>query len=398
MSFTATATIRTATVTGTWATPATWGGTAPVAGDSCVIPLGITVTVGASTTVGAVNVIGGLTITTNGVVLTVTGGSGTPLTYGTVGGTGTITAANTGGTTNTITLTSGDWSFSGAFVGSRLTVRMTGTADDQTISGALSCRVFVMVKSTTTLHFVITPTVSTTRTLTSGNVVYDGAAQNILVATHPGSVTLSGSGIKTTTGVTVVTGDLIINDGITLSVGGFNLTLNGTTTIGGGTSGTMTLASVTGTKQFTGLVTLNAGATWNNAINEAVNFRGGITDNGSTFTAGTGAYTFTTNVQELNGTFSIPTATFSIASTNNGTLTSATQLSVIGVVLTNNGTINSSTSITNTGTLSISSTGIVNITGGSCSITTLTNAGTVTISGTATTSTVPASFTNSGTI
>ena len=398
MSFTATATIRTATVTGTWATPATWGGTAPVAGDSCVIPLGITVTVGASTTVGAVNVIGGLTITTNGVILTVTGGSGTPLTYGTVGGTGTITAANTGGTTNTITLTSGDWIFSGAFVGSRLTVRMTGTADDQTISGALSCRVFVMVKSTTTLHFAITPTVSTTRTLTSGNVVYDGAAQDILVATHPGSVTLSGSGTKTTVGVTTTTGDLIINDGITLSVGAFNLTVNGTTTIGGGTSGNLTFASATGTKQFTGLVTVNSGATWNNAINEAVNFRGGITNNGGTFTSGTGAYTFTTNVQELNGTFSIPTATFSIASTNNGTLTSATLLSVVGVVLTNNGTINSSTSITNTGTLSNSSSGIVNITGGSCSITTLTNAGTVTISGTATTSTVPASFTNSGTI
>ncbi|MFA6455485.1 MAG: hypothetical protein WCW40_01590, partial [Bacteroidota bacterium] len=336
LSFTATATIRTATVTGTWATPATWGGTAPVVGDSCIIPLGITVTVGASTTVGAVNVVGGLTITTTGVVLTVTGGSGTPLTYGTVGGTGTITASNTGGTTNTITLTSGDWSFSGAFAGSRLTVNFTSTTTDQTISGALSCRVFTMAKSATTLYFTITPTVSTTRTLTSGNVVYNGAAQNILVATHPGSLTLAGSGTKTTVGVTTVTGDLIINDGITLSVGAFNLTVNGTTTIGGGTSGTLTFASATGTKQFTGLVTINSGATWNNAINEAVNFRGGITNNGGTFTAGTGAYTFTTNVQELNGTFSIPTATFSIASTNNGTLTNATLLSVIGVVLTNN--------------------------------------------------------------
>ncbi|MFN5921059.1 MAG: beta strand repeat-containing protein, partial [Bacteroidota bacterium] len=115
--------------------------------------------------------------------------------------------------------------------------------------------------------------------------------------------------------------------------------------------------------------------------------------------ASTGAHTFSGTSKTIGGTTTntIPSATFTGAYTNGGTLTCATALTVTGVTLTNTGTINSATSLTGTGTLSNTS-GTVNITGGSCSITNNTNAGTFALSGTATSATALANFTNTGTI
>jgi Domain of unknown function DUF11 len=347
--------VKTATTTGNWATGSTWGGTAPATTDTCVIPGGITVTLAASATCGAVTING--TLNNNaGFTLTVSGGGTSPVTYGTVGGTGTLTTGTTSGTAGTMTLSAGNWSFSGAFTGSRLTVNMTSTANDQTVSGALSCRVFTVAKSATTLHLTITPTISTTTTLTSGNIDYNsGGSQNILGANHPGNLSLSVSGTSaTTTAATTISGNLSVADGATFTIGAFNLTVTGTTTIGTGTSGTLTFSSTTGTKTFTGLVTINAGATWNNSINSTAVFRGGITSSG-TFTAGTGVQTFNTNSQALNGTFTIP----------NLTVTGA------AVALTNNNTLNVTTALAGTGGLTQASNAILNL-GGTATITTLT--------------------------
>lgn len=93
-------------------------------------------------------------------------------------------------------------------------------------------------------------------------------------------------------------GAVTVNAGGTLNVGGFNFTVNSATAVSG------TLAHVTstaGTKTYIGLVTVNAGGVWNNAINAAVTFRGGITHNGATFTGGTGTQTFNTNNQAIGG-------------------------------------------------------------------------------------------------
>ncbi len=76
----------------------------------------------------------------------------------------------------------------------------------------------------------------------------------------------------------------------------------------------------------------------------------------------------------------IPSATFTGAYTNSGTLTCATLLTVTGVTLTNNGTITASTALARSGTLSNGATGTLNI-GGTSSITTLTNSGAATITG-----------------
>ncbi|MFN5919835.1 MAG: beta strand repeat-containing protein, partial [Bacteroidota bacterium] len=133
------------------------------------------------------------------------------------------------------------------------------------------------------------------------------------------------------------------------------LTVTGTTTVGGGTSGALTITSATGAKQFTGLVTISAGATWtNNTANAPVTFRGGITNNG-TFTAGSGVHTFNvTASQALNGTFDIP----------NITVTSPT-------VLTNTNTLTVTTALAGTGGLTQASNATLNI-GGTSGITTLT--------------------------
>jgi hypothetical protein len=123
--------------------------------------------------------------------------------------------------------------------------------------------------------------------------------------------------------------NLNIASGSTLVVGGFSSTVSGATSI----FGTLRHNNVTGTKIYTGLVTVNIGGTWDNTGNSAIDFRGGITNSG-TFNAGTGAQLFTTNAQALSGNITIPSVTVTtIALTNNGNLTVSTALSGTGALI-----------------------------------------------------------------
>ena len=157
--------------------------------------------------------------------------------------------------------------------------------------------------------------------------------------------------------------NLSIDNGSTLIVGGFNFTVNGTTVV----NGTISHTSVTGIKTFTGLVAINASGIWdNNTINESITLKGGITNNGI-FNAGTGTYTFDTNIQVLTGTFSIPNVT------------------VTGITLTNNGTLTVGSALGGSGGLTQGVNATLNL-GGTSAITTLTalnNGNTVNFSGAA---------------
>ncbi len=148
-----------------------------------------------------------------------------------------------------------------------------------------------------------------------------------------------------------INGNLVIGNGTTYTAAGYNLTVTGTTTIGGGASGKLVISSRSGTKIFNGLVTVNSGGSWTNTVNSTVTFRGGIKNNGN-FIAGTGIQTFNTRAQTLSGTLSIPSLTITgVTVTNNGTLTIGTALAGTGG-LTNGAT----------GTLNLNFTGTVGIT------------------------------------
>ena len=218
-------------------------------------------------------------------------------------------------------------------------------------------------------------TIPTMGTLSSGSTVnYNGVGQTV-ASNNYYNLTLSGSGTKTLqAGTTAISGNLTLNgtasattvvglaisgnisigDGTIFTAAGYALTITGTTTVGGGTSGSLVVSSSTGTKTFTGLITVNTGGTWNNSGNSAITFAGGITNIG-TFTAGSGIQTFQTNSQALTGTFSIPSIT------------------VTGVTLTNNGTLSVTSALAGNGGLTNAATGTLNIGfSGTVGITTLT--------------------------
>ncbi|MBL7850909.1 MAG: hypothetical protein JNN04_08410, partial [Cyclobacteriaceae bacterium] len=143
-------------------------------------------------------------------------------------------------------------------------------------------------------------------------------------------VTTSGTAAASTAVTTSLSGNLTVGNGTSFSVGAFNFSNAGTTTIGSGGAAVLNITGAAGSKTFTGLVTVSTGANWNNSGNSHVTFRGGITNNG-TFTAGAGTNTFDTNTQSLTGTLSIPTVNVSgITLINNNSLTVGTALNGTG--------------------------------------------------------------------
>ena len=194
-----------------------------------------------------------------------------------------------------------------------------------------------------------------TFTPNSGTVTFNGGSQAIAGtgATTFNNLNTSGAASVTTGANITLNGNLSIADGTAFTAAGYALTVTGATTVGGGTSGNLTISSATGAKLFTGLVTINAGGTWNNSGSSAVEFRGGITSTPA-FTGGSGIQSFTTNSQALTGTFSIPSVTVTSPA-----------------VLTNNNTLTIATALTGTGGLTQASSATLNI-GGTSGIITLT--------------------------
>lgn len=181
-----------------------------------------------------------------------------------------------------------------------------------TVTGVLSgAGTLVNATAASVLNLASTPTITGLTATFAGNTVnYTGAAQTVKATTYS-NLGLMGTGVKTMPAT---------------------FQINGTTTVGS----TIGLGA-NGTKVFVGLVTINAGGVWNNAVNRAVSFRGGLTHNGATFTAGTGVYTFnTTAAQAINctapSTMTIPSLTVTTPTvlTNNCNLTVSTALAGTG--------------------------------------------------------------------
>lgn len=301
----------TSAATGTW-TAIAWTGCAggPAANDVVVIRAGDTVTLNTnSASLSSLTVNGTLTFGNNNTVRTLTVAGDIS-----VASTGIVDVSN-----NTVThslVVSGNISNSGTF--------------DLRLDGNSLCN--------TTFNAATTQTVSGNGALTEFNNV-----------TANNNLTINMTGVAVTqTGTLSVAGNLTVQAG-TLNLAN-TITVTGTTSI----SGTLAHTTTTGTRTFIGAVTIDNGGTWSNTANEAVTFRGGLTHNGTTFTAGTGVQTFSTNNQAIGGTsaITIPSITVTVVTlTNNGNLTATTALAGTG------GLTNSAT-----GQLHINFTGAVGIT------------------------------------
>ncbi len=194
---------------------------------------------------------------------------------------------------------------------------------------------------------------------------YNGTAwvTATVVPTASNNVTIMSGNIVLVTIATAQCANLSVIGTLTISN---SINVSGTTTVVGST-GRINHSSTTGTKTFTGLVTIGSGAQWNNSANDSITFQGGLTNNG-TFTAGTGVCIFNTTASQVF------TGIATIAN-----------ITVTGVTLTNNGTLTVSTALSGTGGLTQGASSSLNI-GGTSGITTITatNSGnTVNYNGTA---------------
>ncbi|MFH1121334.1 MAG: T9SS type A sorting domain-containing protein [Bacteroidota bacterium] len=221
-----------------------------------------------------------------------------------------------------------------------------------------------------TTNFTGTTTVSGTLTVTSTTgsktfnqlVISGGTFRSNVAETYTiTSLTLEdGTLTGSNTGVfNVGAGGLLFTEGTTNNVNRSTLTISGVTTV----DGDVEFTSATGNKTFIGRVNING--VWNNSINEAVVFRGGITNNG-TFVSGTGTYTFNSSSQSIDGTSPLQfsngvTITGAITITNNTEVTIIGNLggSVAGSTWLNaaGSTLIASNAVMATGTLNASATG-----------------------------------------
>jgi len=204
-----------------------------------------------------------------------------------------------------------------------------------------------------------------------GNLIFTGTNTKTLgtSTTVNSNLTISAGTLElatndlTVNGTTILTGNLSDNSATgtnTFNILTFNggtlqtsavtsafaissLTMTGTGAIGQGNvtvsltsdiSNTLTFSSATGTKTFTGDVTV--GGTWtNNTQNSPITFGGSLfVNSGGTFNAGSGVQTFSGTNKFIGGTLgtlAIPSATISGSYTNNcTTLTVATALTGAG--------------------------------------------------------------------
>jgi hypothetical protein len=375
----------TSIASGNWNSDATWSGTGiPVAGDIVNISGGVTVTVTANAACASITFVAGTvsnTLSINSAItlavsgnITIPRGSSPSINTLAVGA-GILTvggnlAFTDGGVSNRhqMTISTGTATITGSVtqVGSSgsATISFTGAGLLRLGGAFLTSATGNLTQGTGTVeYFSAAP--QTAGDFDYNNLILSGSGAKTLPATITvgGALTLSGAATATTAAALAIGGNLTVGSGTAFATGATNtwtLSVTGTTSV----SGTLTLAN-TGAKTFTGNVTINSGGVWNETGAAAVNFAGNLQNDGTTFTASTGTHTFSGAAKTISGTseISIPTVTFTGNTTNSGTLTVATLLTVTGasVSLTNNGIIAATSALSGTGGVTQGTTGILNI-------------------------------------
>ncbi len=342
--------IITSTATGgAWGDTTTWvGGVVPdLVDDSVVIATtdGATVTLSGATTIkGSLTVNSGSELVTNNYALTLEGDFVNNGTFdagsSNIVVTGTATQSIAGfATTGTVSMTktSGTATFTGNVNGGGLTINGSGgtlnlgVGRTHVFSGNWTRTAGTLDGGSSSIR--VNGTVSGaggTFTPGTSTFIYGGGAQSVASVTY-NNLKFQAAGAKTALGDITVNGYLRIESGSNFTVGAYNLTVTGNTYV----TGTLTFNSPTGTKTLNGLVTINPGGTWKNDAtgNADIHFRGGLTHNGATFSAGTGTYYFETNDQSIGGSSAITVANLSleagrnITNNNSGGLTVTASLS-----------------------------------------------------------------------
>jgi hypothetical protein len=334
-----------AITTGNWSDGTKFSGCSGVGGvpnatDDVTINSGVTMTVNATAVANSITVAAnggagnGLTFS-SGITMTVTGNiamisptaNASTIAVGAgiliVGGNITIPGSNTASRFATLSVSTGTITVSGS-------ITFSGTAAQARVISTGASTISVGV------NFTSGGTLTTSAT---GTIRFDGTgAQTIGAYTTYNNIEVNGTGnTVSTAGNATIGGTLSILSG-TFSIGGHTVTVTGTTTI----TGQLSVTSSTGTRTFTGLVTINNDGTWSCAIATCATFRGGITNNGTFTSASNSAYTFTTNSQQLNGN-AITAATITVTAvtlTSNVDLTATVALSGSGgLTMTTNTTL-----------------------------------------------------------
>ncbi len=145
--------------------------------------------------------------------------------------------------------------------------------------------------------------------------------------------------VKTLQGNTTVSGNLNVAASTSVEASSFNFSITGISTL----NGAFNDGNSTGTNTFTGLLTISSTGTLSTANSSPFVFEGGITNSGTFNQSGTGAVSFNTNDQDIDGT-----ATMSFAGTitiGAGRTVTYKNTNVTGITLTGvlNGANTSST-------------------------------------------------------
>ncbi len=248
------------------------------------------------------------------------------------------------------------------------TVTLSGTGTNTLVNSGTT----IDMSGSNAAHIlkIAASSIGTPGTITSGTgstIEYNGTAQTIINRVY-NHLLLSTSGAKTMTSVTTVNGNftmstttpgtttttattaaafsiggnLSVASGCTLTMGNFAFTTSGTTSI----TGTINTATgATGTRTFTGSVTINSGGVWNlSGLNPPTSFGGDITFDGATFNNGTGAVTLTNSptitVNTGTATFGgVISGAYNITKSGSGTLALSGANTYSGNTVISNGTV-----------------------------------------------------------
>jgi hypothetical protein len=279
----------------------------------------------------------------------------------TISGSGTKILATTTTVAGDLTVSAGtfdlqSWTANRSAVGGTLTVSNGAVLSVGNTNNFPANYTTVALGPTSTVNYDADSGAQTVSAQTYGHLTLSGSSAGAktmpgTAMTTAGNFTLSGKATTTTAANLTVGGNLDVGTGTQLTVAGFAFMVTGTTSV----AGTLTHSNATGTKQYTGRVTISTGGVWNNSGNAAITVRGGLMHSGATLTAGNGVYKFDVNDQAIGGTSAISIASVTVA----------------GVTLTNSGTLTVGSALSGTGGLTNGATGTLNI-GGTSDITTLT--------------------------